>query len=182
MVLMSDLYRKLGRVWVVIISGILAAGALTFLSILLQKAIPPSAPGIIAMELAFTKERLISILNQWGPEGVSVYLKAMWIDYFYALFYALFLSSLFALASRAEEEDPHRGELLIFSLPFIAAILDWVENSLHLTYFPEYEKMSESMVFVVSFISLIKWLLALFVIGAIFYSFGRRVVLKMKRK
>lgn len=181
MILMSDLYRKLGRVWVVIISGILAAGALCILSLLIQRAIPPDSPGIIAMELAFSKKKLVSILNQWGAEGVGVYLKAMWIDYFYALFYAIFLSSLFALASTEEKKKPMRVELLIFSFPFIAGILDWVENSFHLAFFPEYEEMTESLVLAVSFVSLIKWFLALFVILAILYSFLRKVVLKMKK-
>jgi len=178
---MDDLAGRLGRLWVVLITGSIAAACLTVLSILIQRAIPPTAPGIVPMELAFTKERLMHILNQWGEAGLTVYLKTMWIDYIYALSYSFFLASLFVLSSRDEKDDTGRLNLLFFSFPFIAAILDWVENSFHLVYFRNLQHVSETVVFAVSFISLIKWLLAIFVIVSILYNFLRKVFVKMKQ-
>jgi len=48
----------------------------------------------------------------------------------YPVLYAVALSSLFALA--AGSQRPSRTELFFFALPWGAALLDWIENTLHL--------------------------------------------------
>ncbi len=144
------------------------------LSVLMARELPPHAPGIIPMELAFTKGKLVQILNSWG-KALNTYLKIMWIDYLYALAYGVFLAGLFSMVSREQGKPPGRGKILFFSLPFLAGVLDWVENTLHLALLPGYRSLSAPTVFALSLISLVKWLAALVSILAIAFFLVKRI-------
>jgi hypothetical protein len=86
-------------------------------------------PGVVELELAFTAVAFGDIVAQWGTAGVRAYRMAtLLIDYWFPIVYSVFLASLIALLTMQADRDLTGA----FVLPFLAAALDWIENTLHL--------------------------------------------------
>lgn len=122
--------------------------------------LPPGAPSIFDLQLAFSAPRLASVLEQWGEAGVRAYVEGMWLDFLYPLAYALALSGWIAALTRRAEQPPARWQLTLFALPFLAAALDYVENLLHLLMFAVLQTLPPVLVFLASLAAAVKWSLA----------------------
>jgi hypothetical protein len=144
---------------------------------------PAGSPGVVALELAFTKETFASILQQWGPAGVRAYqMSTLWIDSWFPVAYALLLSSLMAvLATRADGRCARLGHTT-FALPWLAMVLDWLENALHLILLRDPGNLSATWVLVASVAATIKWaLIAVTVLVLIFCLLRLLVHNRVKR-
>ncbi len=120
-----------------------------------DRARPAGAPGIVELELAFSAQAFGDIVQQWGAEAVRSYCTAtILIDYWFPLAYSLFLASLMALLSF------QAGRVLRpnwVALPFIAALLDWAENSFHLILLRDATHLSSTLVLLASVAAALKW-------------------------
>jgi hypothetical protein len=94
---------------------------------------PIGTPGVVALQLAFSAEAFRRILALWGAAGAEAYWRATLLaDSWFPIAYSVLLSSVTTrLLVRSSLGSAERWRSAI-ALPFAAAILDWVENTLHL--------------------------------------------------
>lgn len=136
--------------------------------------LPAGAPGIFDLQLAFTVEKFQSTLAAWGEENVAAYIDGMWVDYLYPIAYALALSGWLAVLTHRADHPPSRFTLALFAAPLLAALLDYVENSLHLLMLTVLHATPAALVFLASLAAAVKWTLAgLAILGIVFLSLAR---------
>lgn len=83
---------------------------------------------IIDFEVAFTAEKAGEIVKTWGPDLQRAARESLLIDFAYLVAYALFMSSLTLLVTRSCKGTLQRIGSKIAVMPWIAALLDAVEN------------------------------------------------------
>ena len=162
------LYTKLAERQIVVRALFLTTlGLVAF--VLLDALRPAGGPGAVALQLAFSRQAFADILNQWGAAGVRAYQRStLSIDYLFPIAYAVCLSSSIAwLSSGSDGREPGPGTMLVFSLPWAAAALDYVENTLHLILLRDVRQLSPTLVLVASLAAAIKWGLIAFCVGVI---------------
>jgi len=171
---LQRLYAWLANPWLALGFGLLAGLFFAILAVGLGK-LPPNAPGILDLQLSFRAERLGEVLNAWGEAGVRQYVNSMWLDYLYPLAYSLALASLLAWETSPQNQAPRPWQLLLFSLPLLAGIFDYVENSLHLLMFAYLQTLPPVLVFLSALAASLKWaLIAVSGFAAILLPFLRR--------
>ncbi|MEQ9618676.1 MAG: hypothetical protein RIG61_05845 [Deltaproteobacteria bacterium] len=127
---------------------------------------PAGCPGIIPLELSFTKTAFNNIVSACGATGVRSHIILIWIDYIFIFAYTGFLANLLGSLVRGIE----RGHAIaIFSLPVLAGFLDIIENTLILTQLSSPENLSGIVIFTASTAALLKFLLLAASIGLIIY-------------
>jgi hypothetical protein len=84
---------------------------------------------VLSLQRAFTVTRFRVILESWSDIGILKQ-SLLQIDFIFPLAYAGLLA--FAYAWSRRNEKPTRGDRFFFLAPFVAALCDWIENSLHL--------------------------------------------------
>ncbi len=161
--------KRLANLWVVVISGIGVFALMTLLSKIDQRATGGGANGILGLQFAFSADVARTIIRLWGPEGLSLTAHTMWIDYIYPLFYATFLSSTIAYFCDIWNMFSQPARIVFAILPFLAAFLDYVENTLHLIVFSQFPNVSGKLVFLASIAATAKWLLVGWSILVILY-------------
>jgi hypothetical protein len=163
------LYRRVARARIVGLSLLLTVLAfVAFASF--DKARPTGTPGVVALELAFSAETFSDIITQWGAEGVRAYqVSTLCIDYWFPVAYAVFLAGLIAVLTVKPGGTPSGLQLTCFALPFIAGLLDWVENAFHLILLRDPSHVSAPLVLLASIAAAAKWGLIVFSILAILY-------------
>jgi hypothetical protein len=140
------------------ISGVIALILLIVLIVINALITNQANEYIIMHQLSFTKERALSILSIWGQTGQTLFVKTIWIDYIFPLFYATFLSSL--LAQKTDHlKKRFKGLTLsyLITLPFIAAFFDMVENAYQVVQVTDGINMPSWVFLMTSLASLIKW-------------------------
>lgn len=123
----------------------------------------PYGKGSLYLQLSFTKENFISVLNNWGPEGIAYFLDTIWLDFLYPPMYALLLSSGAANTVKKLNELSKTDEEisgLKLSIPFIAAGFDYTENLAEI-YILKNNLFTDFNIAAASSISAIKWTLIL---------------------
>jgi hypothetical protein len=163
------LYHRVARARTVGVSLLLTV--LAFVAFAwFDRARPAGTPGVIPLELAFSAEAFSSIITQWGAEGVRAYqVSTVCIDYWFPVAYAMFLAGLIAVLTFKPGGTPSRLQLTCFALPFIAGLLDWMENTLHLILLRDPSHVSAPLVVFASIAAALKWGLIVFAILAILY-------------
>lgn len=90
--------------------------------------------GIVPYELAFTPQRVEAILEAWGPEVEPYARQELLIDFAFMPSYAFLFAGLTLLVARlAPAGALRRAGLWMVLLPFIAAVLDALENAMLLS-------------------------------------------------
>ena len=161
--------QKISQKKVLILSGISCLLITVFFIILGTSINPGNAPGVVDLQLSFSKDSFSNIINQWGPEITQFFKFCLWIDFLYAFLYALFLSSLIAYLSLKLNKKLSKTDQFFFFLPIIAGINDWIENSLHLIVLRDMKDFSENLIFAASVFASVKWSLVLLSILFILY-------------
>ncbi len=171
---MLALFRWVGRRRVLVVSFLLMVVAVALFAMLDQER-PAGAPGAVSLELAFTTATFGQIIDAWGVEGVRAYRDSIvYVDYWFAFVYALFLSALVAVVRRSPQEPPSNVEMILFALPGLAAAMDWTENTLHLILLRGQGGLSAALVYASSFAAAVKWsLLALVATAIIVTALGK---------
>jgi len=133
-----------------------------------DRARPVGSPSVLALQLAFSAEAFRRILVQWGAAGVEAYRRATLLaGSWFPIAYSLLFSSLIARLLTRSGLGSSRRWLPALALPFVAALLDSVENALHLVLLRSVLSASEglrrpaqpspALVAVASTAALIKW-------------------------
>jgi len=161
--------KRLANLWVVVISGIGVFALMTLLSKIDQQATGGGANGILGLQFAFSSDVVRTIIRLWGPEGLALIAHTMWIDYIYPLFYATFLASAISYFCETWNMFSQPARMVFTMLPFAAAFLDYIENTLHLIVFSQFPDISGTFVFWASVAATAKWLLVGWSILVIFY-------------
>ena len=136
---------------------------------------PADCPGIIPLELSFTKSAFNSILGACGETGVRSHIILTWIDYIFIFAYVGFLANLLGSLVRGVEREK---AVAIFSLPVFAGLLDIIENTLLLSQLSSPENISGIVIMTASTAALLKFLLIAATIAFIVYYLFRAVKTK----
>jgi hypothetical protein len=116
----------------------------------------PECPGIIPLELAFTKAAFENIVAKCGAAGVRAHTMLLWIDYLFIIAYTSFLGNLLGSLVKGIE----RGRALnYFSLPIYAGVLDVIENILLQNQLSNPEHLSSLLIFAASAAASVKFVL-----------------------
>jgi len=161
--------EKLANLWIVVVSGIGVFALMTLLSKIDQRATGGGANGILGLQFAFSAHVARTIIRLWGPEGLALSAHTMWIDYIYALFYATFLASTISYFCEIWNMFSQPARVVFAVLPFFAAFLDYVENTLHLIVFSQFPNISGKFVFMASVAATTKWIIVGWSILVILY-------------
>ncbi len=140
--------------------------------------LPPNAPTIFDLQLAFRTEKFQSVLAAWGETNVAAYLNGMWLDFLYPIAYALALSGWIAVLTRRADQPPSGPALAFFAAPLLAALLDYLENLLHILMLAVLHSTPAALVFLASLAAAIKWALAGISILVILTLIARRIFAK----
>ncbi len=168
--------QRLAKWQIVLASGVLTVAFMAVFSSA-DRAAPQGTPGIIQLELAFSEDRFSGIVGQWSQAGtLQVQQRNLWIDFLFPFAYAPFLSSLLAWVARRSCGEPSTRLIALLSLPFIAGLLDWIENAFLLLLLRDVTSFAAPLVFLASAVSLAKWMLILVSVLAILYYILRRAL------
>jgi hypothetical protein len=137
--------------------------ALLFVAMVIHAA--PFHPSIPRIQFSFSEVAFRSVLAQWQPAGVARFKRHFIIDFPFLLSYGFFGYLLCKQTSLAVGLSTSRKSLLTWALPF-AAVLDAVENVLHLTFISVGKGIPASIYFMAGVASTFKWaVIVAFVIG-----------------
>jgi hypothetical protein len=135
--------------------------------------------GIFYIQVAFTKSNFTTILSSWRSGGVDLLMSMLWLYYINAASYAVLFASAAAYFSTEGKKivvEPVRvPELVNIVIPFAAAALDWISNTLLYLIFSGWYLM-EVMIIVSSVLSSMKWafiVLSLALILRNYFSFRK---------
>ncbi|MCD4686414.1 MAG: hypothetical protein K8S97_10810, partial [Anaerolineae bacterium] len=124
--LLDCAYVLLGRLGIVTVFGNLV---IVFLMIFRLVAAQPDAddPAVIDLQLAFSTDRFVEVVEAWGPDVTDDFRANLWIDGLFPAVYSIALASAIAVLSsrkfRAWRADPPPYLVhTFFALPFVAAL------------------------------------------------------------
>jgi hypothetical protein len=145
-------------------------------------------PTLVDLQLAFNSMRFHDIIAAWNKSidgGIEMYkLSIMLLDYLYPVIYSAMLA--FAYAVVRKNDQPTHLDKVLFTLPFIAAIFDYIENTIHLLLLKDVHNLAQAMavqyppsaVAISAAASVLKFLFfyaAIFAfLGAVFYRIKKR--------
>lgn len=173
------LFRRLlgwaSRWPVIVICAALTLGFLIFFTIT-ERAAPAGTPGVVELELAFSEARFDDIVERWVKAGMlGVQRRNLWIDLLFPVAYSTLLFGLLAAVSVPSGTQPSRGHILLLSLPFVAGLLDWLENGLLLFLLEPGDVHSPLLILLSSTAASVKWILLVVSAAAILLALARRV-------
>jgi len=113
---------------------------------------------VISLQLSFDKNIGLKILDAWGDKGITNFKQWIFTDYIYAISYSLFFASFlsFLIVKKGKEKSSSYRRLIY--LAFIAGLFDCIENTMQLFFVNNPIHYSESLFFIHSIISSVKWI------------------------
>jgi hypothetical protein len=161
---------------------VIAACALLTVAFLLffaatEHAAPEGTPGVVELQLAFSEARFDDIAERWAEAGtLEVQRRNLWIDLLFPFAYSFLLFGLLGAATTHAETRPGRGLILLLSLPFVAGLLDWLENGLLLFVLGPGGDRAHGLIVLSSTVASVKWILLVTSVIAITAAFARKVL------
>jgi len=165
---MERVNRFVTQRWVLWLSLLLSGLAMAAFA-WFDRGRPAGSPGVVALQLAFSAQTFQGIVEQWGPVGVAAYRAVtIYVDSWFPIAYSFLLCSLVAYLTVKFRLNSRQHCWAMIVVPFVAAALDWVENSLHLFLLRNPERPSAVLVCLASMAAATKWgLLAVTVLGIV---------------
>jgi hypothetical protein len=116
----------------------------------------------IGLQLAFTRSTFELLLLSWKSGGVSLLMDTIWINFIYAVSYALLLSSVPAYFARQrsgfDADAIPVKELVFFLVPAAAGACDWIVQVMLILIFGA-RALSGPMIAALSVAGAAKWIL-----------------------
>ena len=153
----ETVYQKLASIKIVAASGVayvLSQAAIGYL------LLPVGHTDVLRLQLTLSSRTFIEILNQWGDPSITTYINHFYLDYFHAVIYALFLSSAIAFLISRTGKRATLFNLGLFVSPWIAALCDMTENTIHLYLIRNPQAIESGLVIISGIGTWIKWSLA----------------------
>ncbi len=113
---------------------------------------------IMDTRLWYTADDVASLLGALGPDGRAMYSYLQLVDTIYPAAYAITFALVLAFMLERTGELGHRLRLL-FIVPYLAALADYIENILMATQIATYPSISADIVTAASIATTIKWAL-----------------------
>lgn len=117
-----------------------------------------SGSGVLELQLSFEKNAGIKIINGWGESGVNHFKRWIFTDYIYAFSYSLFLASLISSLVLKRGKGVHLNNIIFVYVAFLSGALDFVENSMELSFINNPYVFSDNLFFIHSIVATLKWL------------------------
>jgi len=135
----------------------------------------------LKLQLTFSSQVFAEILAKWGDAGLKIYLSHFYFDYPHVFLYSICLASSIAVLTHRKGQAPSSFTLFAFFLPFLAAKLDAIENTLHLIMIFYRSTLTPTLVAISGTCTNIKWLSAFASVLFVFY-FALRNLLQRNKK
>ncbi len=130
--------------------------------------------GAFYLQVAFTKSNFMEVLSSWRSGGVDLLIGLIWLNYIYAVSYAVLFASAMAFFSAARRKlIPaliSRFDLVTVVLPFAAALFDWISNTMLYLLFTG-RSLKEELIMASSILSSMKWALVVLSLAIILKSY-----------
>jgi hypothetical protein len=150
-------YLKLASKKIVAVSGVVYVVSQAAIGYLLLSVGHINA---LKLQLTLSARTFAHILAQWGDLGAALYIKHFYLDYFHAVIYAMFLSSAIAFLTSRTGKRAKAFTLGLFVLPWVAALCDIAENTIHLYLIRNHQAMDIGLVIISGICTWTKWALA----------------------
>ena len=127
------------------------------------------------LQLSFLKQYFVTVVATWGNRGIDIFLQTIWLDFILPPAYAVLLASFYAYlnaGSDEEQKEIKRKDLIHFTLPFIAALCDYLENTAHIVIL-SYRWFFDSLILAGSVMALAKWAIAAYMVFVIITQYLR---------
>jgi hypothetical protein len=154
---MLSFFKKLGKLPIILIAGAIAILLMLYAQMAFLQYLPENSPGYMALQLSISVERFSEVLDIWGPENTLRYQHSMWADFLFPLSYATLFTGLLVWIGRHREHS--QFEQSVWFAPMLAALMDYVENILHLVLLTKGEPYSPQLVLFSSNVAMVKWVL-----------------------
>ena len=177
---MLSFYKKLGKLPVILITGAVAILLMLYFQMAFSQYLPEGAPGYMSLQLSISVERFSEVLDIWGPENVLRYQYSMWADFLFPLSYAVLFTSLLVWIGRHRERS--QFEQTVWFAPSLAALMDYVENILHMILLTKGAPYSPQLVLFSSNAAMVKWVLLIGVIPITLVWGVRQAFFRKKEK
>jgi hypothetical protein len=109
-----------------LVAGSLTVALFVVLAIIDGHLTDTGGPGIVPFELAFTSDRAVEILGDWGADGRDDARLSLWLDYAFLVAYAAFWRLAIL---RVRDALGWRRWPAIAAFPVAAAVFDALENA-----------------------------------------------------
>ena len=136
------------------LSGVLALGL--FIAMVVHSS--SLVPGIPALQLTFNEAAFNAILAQWGNDGISVFRAHLRIDFLVLTSYGSFGYLFVRYGTLFQQLSKSARRVASWVMP-IAALLDAIENLLHLQLISNAANHPPALYLVAGMVSTGKWLL-----------------------
>ena len=119
----------------------------------------------LMLQLTSSSDVFLKIVTSWKDAGfLNAYYNHFYFDFAHPVIYSIFLSSLLARGF-IKRNITDRLDFVLF-LPYLAGMLDLVENSIHLYLLADLTRITPSIVLAGSVFTWTKWVLALSTLAA----------------
>ena len=128
-------------------------------------------------QTTFSRELYLQLLQGWESAGlIGRYRLHFYFDFVHPVWYSVFLSALIAKGMNLNSISARFNILLL--IPFIAGLMDLIENCFHVFFISDHSTISEQNIFISALASNTKWALALVTLVMIFILFGKYLLRK----
>lgn len=130
---------------------------------------------LTALQTSFTPDNARNVIREWGMENIAHFRSVFWLDGFFPVVQALFLSSTIARLT-AKRGTPGKVLLGLFSTPFLAGASDYAENLFLLSLLEHLDTLPRGIVLAVSIASSVKMvLIAVSVLGIVIILLSKMI-------
>lgn len=154
---MLSFYKKLGKLPVILISGVVTVLLMVYFQKTFSQYLPEGAPGYIGLQLSVSVERFSEVLDIWGPENAVRYLHSLWADFLFPISYAVLFTGLLVRVNQRRGQIPF--EQTVWFAPSLAALMDYIENILHMILLTKGAPYAPQLVQLSSTAAMVKWVL-----------------------
>ena len=113
----------------------------------------------LALQTTMCSEKFKAIAAGWIASGeIAAYYRHFYFDYFHPVWYSIFLSLFIARAFHINHVNSKFNWVVL--TPFVAAICDFFENSMHLYFLADLNRATPLLVAISGLATNTKWVLA----------------------
>ena len=154
--MLARIYEKLASPKIAVIFGVLYLINQAIIYSILSRL----GPDALKLQLTLSSQVFAEILAKWGDAGLKIYLSHFYFDFHHVILYSVCLASSIAVLTHRKGQAPSSFTLFAFFLPFLAAKLDAIENTLHLIMIFYRSTLTPTLVAVSGTCTNVKWLSA----------------------